>query len=310
MTPSPRTHRHPNTFNRPALAVLVVAATVAAAVLTSQAVSSQGSDPQRRDLDRVLRRHERLSLDPGRIARQVRQTRSLTLTTSRGTFEMTLEPHDMRAPGYVAESWGDKGVRVLERGPVRTYRGTVRGLPAAQVRMTIDEETVDGLIITPGELLFLEPSTRYSRSATKTDFVFYAGSDLRESPGECGTTTAHFVAQHSTSAANQASAKAPQPEAVFGPQMQIAVALEADFEYYQAFGSSVAAVENQILSIMNQVDGIYSNDLGLRYSFSAANLRVWTTDTDPYTTTVPSDLLGEFRTSYNAVPHPKVRDGT
>ncbi|MGQ0761241.1 MAG: M12 family metallo-peptidase [Acidobacteriota bacterium] len=293
-----QTHRrHPA-----ATAALVTALTLAAIVFSSGRVSSQGSDPQRRDLEKVFSRHDRLSLDPGQIHRQVKQTRSLTLNTSRGTFEMTLEPHDMRAPGYVAEAWGDNGVHVIETGPVRTYKGTVEGLPGAQARMTIDEGTVEGLIVTPSELFFLEPSKRFSGSAAKTDFVFYAASDVKESAGDCGNTMAEMVEQHSTNASSQTSSKGPQPEAVFGPQQQIAIALEADFEYYQAFGSSVAAVQNQILTIMNQVDGIYSNDLGLRFNFTVTNLRVWTSDTDPYTTAVPSDLLAQFRTSYNATP--------
>jgi len=103
-----------------ALVALVFTIIVAALAFSSRDVSSQDGDPQRRDLDRVFSRHERLTLDPGEIQRQVKQTRSLTLTTSRGTFEMTLEPYDIRTPGYVAEAWGDNGVHVIE--PVRCAR--------------------------------------------------------------------------------------------------------------------------------------------------------------------------------------------
>src|SRR5687767_10422856 len=172
--------RHQYSRTRVALVALVLTAIVGALAFSSRDVLSQGGELQRRDLERVFRQHDRLSLDPGQVARQVKQTRSLTLTTSRGKFEMTLEPHDMRAPGYRAEAWGDSGVTVLERAPVRTYKGTIKGLPGAQARMTIDEGTVEGLIITPDELLFLEPAQRYSKTAAKTDFVFYAGSDVKE----------------------------------------------------------------------------------------------------------------------------------
>jgi hypothetical protein len=292
------------TRHRAAFAALVTALIVAAIAFSSGRVSSQGSEPQRRDLERVFKQHERLSLDPGQIARQVKQTRSLTLNTSRGTFEMTLEPHDMRAPGYVAEAWSDKGVRVLERGPVRTYKGTVKGLPAAQARMTIDEETVEGLIITPNELLFLEPVKRYSKTAAKTDFVFYAGSDVKEPAGECGTTMAQMVAQHSTSVSNQTSAKGPQPEAVFGPALEIGIAAEADFEYFSVFGTEAATV-NQIETIMFEVEGIYNAHMGLQ--FLLLHTRVWTTASDPYTSPVapattvdPGTALTEFRSYYNA----------
>jgi hypothetical protein len=301
-------HRNHSARHRAAFALLVTALIVAAVAFSSGRVSGQGPDQQRRDLERVFSRHERLSLDPGQITRQVKQTRSLTLTTSRGTFEMTLEPHDMRAPGYVAEAWGDNGVTILERGPVRTYKGTVRGLPAAQARMTIDEETVAGLIITAGELFFLEPTKRYSGTAAKNDFVFYSASDLKESAGECGNTMAQVVAQHSANVSNQTSAKGPQPEAVFGPELEIALAAEADFEYFTALGSQAAA-ETQILTIMNDVEAIYSSQLGLQFSFSVSNLRVWTTASDPYTTPVaPATTidaiaaLEEFQDTYNLSP--------
>lgn len=283
--------------HRAALAVFVIALIVAALAFSSGGVSSQGSEPQRRELERVFSKHERMSLDPGQIARQVKQTRSLTLTTSHGTFEMTLEPHDIRAPGYVAEAWGDKGVTVLERTPVRTYKGTVQGLPGAQARMTIDEQTVEGLIITPGELFFLEPVKRYSETAAKTDFVFYAGSDVKEPAGECGTTMAEMVAQHSASVSNETSSKGPQPEAVFGPELEIGIAAEADFEYFSVLGGEAAAAQS-IADIMNQVEGIYNVQMGLQ--FLLLHTRVWTTESDPYTTSDSSDLLNEFRTSYNA----------
>src|SRR5688572_9965588 len=97
--------RHQHTRTRVALVALVFTVIVAALAFSSREVASQGGDSQRRDLDRVFSRHERLSLDPGQVQRQVKQTRSLTLNTSRGTFAMTLEPYDMRAPGYAAEAW-------------------------------------------------------------------------------------------------------------------------------------------------------------------------------------------------------------
>ncbi|HEX6187235.1 MAG TPA: M12 family metallo-peptidase [Pyrinomonadaceae bacterium] len=296
--------RHQYSRTRVALVALVFTAIVAALAFSSRDVSSQGGDAQRRDLDRVFSRHERLTLDPGEIQRQVKLTHSLTLNTSRGTFAMTLEPYDVRTPDYVAEAWGDKGVTILERAPVRTYKGTVQGLPGAQARLTIDEGTVEGLIVTPSELFFLEPSRRFSTSAAKTDFVFYTASDVKEPAGECGTTMAQMVEQHSANVSNKSAVKSPQPEAVFGPALQIGIATEADFEYFTALGTEAAAVA-KIVDIMNQVDAIYNVQMGLR--FMVMNTRVWTTASDPYTTPVApattidaSTALNEFRTYYDS----------
>ena len=95
----------------------------------------------------------------------------------------------MRAPNYRAQVSLDGGeVRSLERGPVRTYKGTVAGMDGAQARFTIDENTVEGLIITPSDLYFVEPANRYSGLASTKDYIVYKASDLIETSfGECGT---------------------------------------------------------------------------------------------------------------------------
>jgi hypothetical protein len=237
----------------------------------------------------------------------VRQTGQLLLVTSRGTFDLALAPHDMRAANYRAEAWGDNGVRVLERAPVRTYKGYVRGSSEAQVRLTIDETTVEGLIITPDRSFFIEPARHYSKAATKTDFLFYDEASIKQSPGECGLTLAEEVRTGIATVDNQSGSatKGATIEKAFGPPLEISIATEADFEYYTTFGSNVTTANNEILGIMNQVEGIYDTQLGLQFNIIFS--RVWDTASDPYTSPVPpateisaSTALNEFRTYYNA----------
>ena len=62
----------------------------------------------------------------------------------------------MRADRYRAQESLEGGVtRELERGPVRTYKGVIARRTGAQARLTIDKETFEGLIITPGQIYFL-----------------------------------------------------------------------------------------------------------------------------------------------------------
>ena len=126
----------------------------------------------------------------GRSSRKCARGAPSLSAKSRGTFELELEPHDMRAANYRAVAVGEGGaVRELERTPTRTYKGTVRGRDGARARFTIDEGRIEGLIITNGELLFVEPARNFSASAAPEDYVFYAGSSVRaESFGECGVT--------------------------------------------------------------------------------------------------------------------------
>jgi hypothetical protein len=266
---------------------------VAAAVFVSPSSSGQGRARVRQEVGQALSSFDELTLDPAAVSRQVRETGRLTLQTTRGTFDLNLKPYDIRTASYRAVAVGDGGaVRELERMPSRTYKGTVRGTKTAQARFTIDERKIEGLIITGDELYFVEAAKNYSPAAAGTDFIFYAQSDVRDaSSGECGTTLAHDVgAKVSGLNAAALSASAATQDALLVP-LETDVATEADFEYFQALGSAAAA-NDEILGIMNHVDGIYQQQLNL--VLKVAFQRVWETADDPYTRTDAGDALSEF----------------
>lgn len=75
------------------------------------------------------------------------------------------------------------------------------------------------------------------------------------------------------------------------------MATEADFEYFTFFGSALNA-RNEIISIVNQVEGIYNTQFGLRFSIVFQN--VFATSGDPYTTTNSSAALDEFKAYWDA----------
>ena len=289
----------------------------------SSAVTIQESSSFRQDVDKVLSRYDVLGLEPSGIAEQVRRTGRMLLSTSEGAFDMELVPHDIRAANYRAVAVGaDGSVRELPRTPLHTYRGVVNGMENAEARFTIDEQSFEGLIITPHERYFVESARKFSSSAGAKSFVFYAASSLKDQGFECGATKlAHRMNEElariksdspSPSAAkgslSPSAATDITPEEVFAPKPQAELATEADFEYRQLFGSA-AATNNDIVSIMNQVDGIYDTQLGIKISIVFQ--RVWETNTDPYTSTDAGDLLNQFRTGYNgsfAPGSPPARD--
>jgi hypothetical protein len=78
---------------------------------------------------------------------------------------------------------------------------------------------------------------------------------------------------------------------------QIELATEADFEYVDFFGGSAAA-NSEILSIMNQVDGLYQAEMGV--TFKIVYQHTWTANNDPYNSTVSLEILNEFTNYWNA----------
>ncbi|HEX4899255.1 MAG TPA: M12 family metallo-peptidase, partial [Pyrinomonadaceae bacterium] len=266
------------------------------------AVLVKDSRADAQDLDKLLRRYDKLELDPAIVAAQVQETGRIFLPTSTGGFDIRLAPHDMRADRYRSqESLAGGVILELERGPVRTYKGVIAGLPNAQARLTVDKETFEGLIITPGQIYFVEPAKRYSSSAGPRDFVVYQQSDLLQgSFGECGVTTlAEKVGSEALRVQSQTGKVVSGDgiaEELFTPPRIVELATEADFEYFTFFGNATAA-NNEIISIMNQVEGIYDSTFGLQFTIVFQN--VWSTAGDPYTSTAASTALGEFTNYWN-----------
>ena len=246
-------------------------------------VASDQQDVEARKIEQVFRKYDTLKLDPRQAAAQVRNSGRLSLVLADGTLELELEPNDMRAADYRAEEAGAGGViRALDAAPIRTFRGRVRGKEHTQARFTIDEATIEGLILIEGEKYFVEMKQRYSRSAAPTDFLFYKESDVSETaPASCTASVSEKVKQAGEGISLQDSRSVPVSPAsgTLPLNREIKLATEADYEYVSGLGGSVAA-NNEILSTLNLIEGVYQNELGI--SFSVAYQHTWATPDDPY----------------------------
>jgi hypothetical protein len=294
-----------------------IVSVIAAAVFVSPSSSGQTRARVREDVGRVLRDFDELSFEPSALLARARKDGRVSLKTSRGAFELTVEPFDVRADNYRAVAVGANGeTRELGRAPARWFKGTLDGVEGSHARFVLDENNFQGVIVTPDETYFVEPTVDFSKSATSGDFVFYAASNVKASAegGECGTTLAERVgaeAARRSGARSQppaSSSKGPTVEYAFAPKPRADVATESDFEYTQSFaanpnnvGQADADAANQdILNIIAGVDAIYDAQLGIK--IRVVFQRAWTTNTDPYTLTNASNALSEFRSNYSASP--------
>ena len=288
-------------YPRAALPALFLCLAAAVAMLVLPAASGQGGNRAAEEIGRALAGFDRLSLDPSELLRGARESGRVTLKTSRGTFDLDVEPYDIRTANYRAVATGAGGsLTELERTPSRSWRGTVAGDSGTHVRLVLDGEKFAGIIITPAETFFVEPARDLSAAAGAKEFIFYAESGVREAGGECGTTLAERVsAEAGSGGGGPAAVKSGDPgaAATFSPRRETEVATEADFEYFLADGSSAAATNSDILDILTQVDAIYESQLGIRVRVVFQH--VWTTASDPYTPTDASSALTEFRTVYD-----------
>jgi hypothetical protein len=253
------------------------------------------------DLEQVFTKHEDLSIDPHAVAEQVRTNGRVSLVTPAHDFELQLQPNDLRAPNYRAEEVDADGVtRATAMGGVSTYKGNVEGVWASDARFTVTDNAVEGMIVTPGQSYFVESAQKYSSSAAPNDYLLYTADDVRP---DITRSCADTLEEQINAGAKQIrpSATSGDTPAVFSPFKVVEIATEADFEYVQGVGGTAAAANQDILSIMNQIQAIYQRDIGL--TFTVVFQHAWDTP-DSYTTAGPEapvvNLLHSFTNYWNA----------
>ena len=285
-------------FYIPFLLALAVLAVLAAPGFYSPSGAQSKKVRFEQDVEQVFTSHEDVRLDLQAVAQRVRESGRLSVQTPARNLEIVLTPNDLRAPNYRAEEVIDGGfVRDVPMSRINTYKGTVVGMPDADARFTVDDNAIEGMIITSDQSYFLESAQKYSTAADAQDYLLYNASDVRpEITRTCGDTLEQQVNREAKQFAPEFSAgTAPQ---VFSPFRVAEIATEADDEYVASFGGSSASANSDILSVMNQVQAIYERDIGL--TFTVVFQHTWAGG-DPYVATGDaSAVLTEFTNYWNA----------
>ena len=208
-------------------------------------------------------------------------------------LDIVLEEYEIRGVNYMSVQTSQSGQVDMPLSDCPTYRGTVNGMDSSFVRMTVTDETVQGVIYTKQYgYLSVEPLSAFTSSGKANQYVLYNLKDVKESVGTCVTDALNDAIEKS-SGKNSSSARIAVPTTC----RIIELATEADFEYAQTFGGNPNA---NILGIINTVDGVYQNDLNIRIIVVFQHF--WNTAADPYgaATIGTGGLLTEFGNHWNA----------
>jgi hypothetical protein len=281
------------------LALLAVFALLATTSVFHYALAAKAQNHKfeyLQDLQKVFTAHEDLQLDAPTVAQEVRTSGRLKIVTLGHRFDLQLQLNDLRAPNYRAEVVRNGVVEVMPSVSVNTYKGMVDGIPGTDARFTIDDEHFEGMILAPDETYFIEPARKFSAAADASDYLLYTASDVRSDI----TRTCETLNERVSLRAKQL-APAPQNETglkVFSPTRVAELATEADDEYVNQLGGPGAA-NSEILSVVNQIDGIYQRDIGL--SLSIVLQHNWAGNNDPYNANGDAAaVLSEFQNYWNA----------
>ena len=197
----------------------------------------------------------------------------------------------LRAEAFQLFAVGADGIeRCVAPPPVRTYRGTVDGLPGAVVAaswrgdgLVATVRTANGAVWQVQPLPAGEPGVH----------AVYRWSDVLDDGHGCGV-------------AEDVQPDPPSQGGIAGAESCNAlcqIAFDADFEYFSANGSSVSATVEDIETVLNAVDLIYGVEVAISYTITSIKVRI--AEPDPYTSTDPQALLYEFKAAWSvAQPFP------
>ncbi len=237
------------------------------------------------DLNKSFSKYRLVKIDAKNSFQKVSQNGKITIAD----FELNLTPRDLRSATYRAEETNANGNKTLEKGFINTYKGTVKGVEKSSVRLSIGEDKIEGFIFANDERFYVEPASKYSKSAAKFDYVIYRGEDLLKGE-EMSCSVGEKIEKGKGIVAENAENKVVTFKV-------LEVATEADFQYVSAFGGSSTATNNDILATLNMVEGVYEQEMGITLSVTFQH--TWTI-ADPYPNTNANGVLLGFQAFWNA----------
>lgn len=201
------------------------------------------------------------------------------------TIELT--PVSIRSPEYtVLVQRPDGTLERIDPAPERNYRGTVIGSEGSVVAATLSDTGLRGSIHLPdGSRRWIEPVDVQIAAGAPGQHILYRDEDLLEEPDTCAEPIVASVHE------DEPVGSVAGASGLFVAQL----ALDADYEYYMQYGS-VAAVQDQINTVINTMNVEYERDVQIRHIITTIIVR--TTATDPYSATDAGMLLDQFRNQW------------
>lgn len=197
------------------------------------------------------------------------------------SWDIELAPFDVRAEGYELWVQTPHGVE-RKKGANKTFRGQLKNIPDSEVRLTIDSNFVLGYVSIGTKTLFIEPLQRLVHGTSSQQYIIYDETDVIPDPGAtCAATEVTELEAEIDWRSSQGAA---------GQCYTVEIAIASDYAMFQKFGS-VAATENEVLAVLNNVQSNYDNEFADNIQFklvkqfisSCASCDPWTSTNDPNT---------------------------
>jgi hypothetical protein len=230
---------------------------------------------------------------------------------------LELSKQSVRGENYqVRVQQRDGSYVIADPQPVSTYRGTLLGEEGSRVAASYDENGLYARIQrADGMEFWIEPVFRGASVTALPQHILYQTEQVIEAGKSCA---AESIAQYAVpggliGASPGSGSSAGQSIGNFGGGgiMGLAagttaeLACDADFEYYQDWGS-VSATTNRIESVINTVNLQYERDVDITHAITTIIVR--SSSNDPYSRKRAEQLLNQFRSEWNSNQSGVARD--
>src|SRR5688500_8005015 len=254
--------------------------------LTANTVLAQDSKV-REDLSRSF---EKFELARPLITRSEVSVETLQIRAAGRNLELTVWRNDLLSPDYKAENSTYVGTVPMQRPNVNTYQGRIVGEENSEVRLTVDGAKLEGFFDLGATRYFVEPADRFSEFAAADQTVIYQEEDVRGgSSFYCASDMPQRIRVEESALAGN------QPQAAILASRNLEVATDADFQYVTLFGGATQA-NNNIISILNMVEGTYASQLDLEITITYQH--TWSLS-DPFGGSNSADVLNNFLAHWN-----------
>lgn len=244
-------------------------------------------------LDKHFKKYKTFSIDKKEVLDSLKnrgKCRVQLTIDKENDWLINLRINDMRASDFIASYTSDSGTFHYNSFIPNTYKGKTSDNRIA--RFTIDEDEFWGIITSNEKEVMIRQTKDYTKNSKDESLIVYEKSDIILTGDNDDFVTDVLFAPIEINTTNTLKTAALCP-------YYLQIATEADFEFYQVMGSNIANTYSYIFSVLNLIEGVYESTFDLKFIVTFQN--VWTTSSDPYTSTKSSEtLLNEFRTEWNA----------
>ena len=213
------------------------------------------------------------------------------------TRTMSLMPHDLRDPNFKLMVEDVTGIHQQPTPPCVTYRGQVLEDQNIKVAATVVNGTVTATMHEPGagpglpgKTWAVQPVNSVNPQASPTIHIVYEVSDNAQLPYQCGNLPTP-----------------PQPALPTTGEdaiLECDIACEGDREFWILNGSNATTAQNDITSVMNQIEFIYNRDCDIQYNIT----QIIISTTAVYSSSDAGTLLNQFQSRWNSVHSSIPRD--